>query len=110
MSVIKRYLFSIILLSILGVVIIIGAFQNNNIEKDIDKNSYFVIAKIEKLVNKRSLRRVYYSYDYKGVNFKSTELIDSNANVLVDEYYQAEISNKNPSDSRINLNVKIANK
>jgi hypothetical protein len=110
MSVNKKYFFHIILFSILGIVILIGMIQNYNIEKDIGENSYTVIAKIEEIVNKRSLRRVYYSYEYNGVNFKSTELIDSGVNIHIDEYYEAKISTQNPSNSKINLNEKLVDK
>ena len=108
MKIPKKYRFSLISLLILLVFIIMTIVKQNRTKREIVENKKISVALVHKLIDKRTITRVYYKYYFEGNEFKSNELTSLNVtDKIVDKYFEVDISTKNPSHSRIQLDKEV---
>jgi hypothetical protein len=74
---------------------------------DIEANSLETVAKVSKVIIKRTSTKCYYDYFYKGKNYQSYEYIDNNGDFYIGKFYKIEFSSENPENSNIFLDSEI---
>lgn len=104
MNIPKKKMISFGIITVLSIMVMLTIFEQNTVEIEINQNLHITVARVSRIVDNRSLTRVYYNYYYKGVSFESSEMTNLNIDEeILKKFYEVKISSTDPSKSRIQL-------
>ncbi len=108
MSILKKYLFSITLLSVGFFIIVITMIKQKKNKNEINSNLHETVAMVTGLPDNRNITIVEYKYVYDNEIYNSDELTDLDVTkAIVNKYYRVYISTINPSKSLIQLDKEV---